>query len=139
MTTTQKDGSAQMLKETVEHVWLAGLGALALTEEEGSKFFRSLVKKGEGVEKRSLARVNDALEAARKAPADAIEKLQDRSDKVVENVMHRLGVPTRREISGLTRRIEGLAGSMEKKPRARRAATRTKTHAGMAAESTTAP
>ena len=38
--TTRKNGGTQAVRESVEQVWLAGLGALALTEEEGSKFFR---------------------------------------------------------------------------------------------------
>ena len=41
-------GRTPMLRDSVEQVWLAGLGALALTEEEGLRFFRRLVKKGEG-------------------------------------------------------------------------------------------
>ena len=53
--TTRRNGGTPAMRESVEQVWLAGLGALALTEEEGSKFFRALVKKGEGIEKRSRA------------------------------------------------------------------------------------
>jgi len=108
------------MRESVEQVWLAGLGALALTEEEGSKFFRALVKKGEGIEKRSRARLSDTIEAARNAPSDTMAKLERQVDTTLENVMHRLGVPTRRENSSLSRRIEGLAQSMEKTPRRRR-------------------
>lgn len=119
---TRKDGGTQAMRESVEQVWLAGLGALALTEEEGSKFFRTLVKKGEGIEKRSRARLSDTIEAARNAPTNTLSKLERQVDTTLESVMHRLGVPTRREISSLSRRIEGLAQSMERTPRARRAA-----------------
>jgi poly(hydroxyalkanoate) granule-associated protein len=111
------------MRESVEQVWLAGLGALALTEEEGSKFFRALVKKGEGIEKRSRARLSDTIEAARQAPSNTMSKLERQVDTTLENVMHRLGVPSQREISSLSRRIEGLAQSMEKTPRRRRSST----------------
>ena len=120
---TRRNGGTQVVRESVEQVWLAGLGALALTEEEGSKFFRALVKKGEGIEKRSRARLGDTMEAARNAPANAMSRIERQVDTTLENVMHRLGVPTRREISSLSRRIEGLAHSMEKTPRRRRATT----------------
>lgn len=120
---TRRNGSAQAMRESVEQVWLAGLGALALTEEEGSKFFRALVKKGEGIEKRSRARLSDTMQAARSAPSNTLSKLERQVDTTLENVMHRLGVPTRTEINSLSRRIEGLAQSMEKTPRRRRTST----------------
>lgn len=121
-TTTKKDGRTQTLQDSVEQVWLAGLGALALTEEEGSKFFHSLVKKGEVVERRSRARLDDVLVAAKRVPADAVATLERRTDDVFQNVMKRLGIPSRREIDGLTRRIERLtaSSSASAKPRARR-------------------
>lgn len=109
-------GTGAQARESVEQIWLAGLGALALTEEEGSKFFRSLVKKGEVVERRSRARVEGTVTAAKGAASVAVSKIERGVDNTMENVMHRLGVPTRREITGLTRRIEGLTKSMEKKP-----------------------
>jgi poly(hydroxyalkanoate) granule-associated protein len=61
---TRRDGPVETLQGSVEQVWLAGLGALALTEEEGSKFFHSLVKKGEVVEKKSKARLDGVVDAA---------------------------------------------------------------------------
>lgn len=120
---TRRSGGTQAMRESVEQVWLAGLGALALTEEEGSKFFRALVKKGEGIEKRSRARLSDTMQAARNAPSNTLSKLERQVDTTLENVMHRLGVPTRTEINSLSRRIEGLAQSMEKTPRRRRTST----------------
>ena len=48
----QKDlvETAGTVKESVQSVFLAGLGALSLAEEEGSKLFKKLVKKGEKVD-----------------------------------------------------------------------------------------
>ena len=123
---TIREGRSNAVRESVGEIWLAGLGALALTEEEGIRFFRSLVKKGAVVEKRSRARLGDTLAAAKGAPVKALSAIERRVDNSVESVMHRLGVPTRREITGLTRRIEGLASAMAKKPapaRPRRART----------------
>jgi poly(hydroxyalkanoate) granule-associated protein len=119
--TIRKDGRAQALQGSVEQVWLAVLGALALTEEEGSKIFRSLVKKGEVVERRSRARLDDVMIAAKRAPSAAIASIEKRTDDVVQNVLERLGVPSRRDIDGLTRRIERLTAA-EHKPKARRTA-----------------
>ena len=120
-TTIRKDGRAQALQGSVEQVWLAGLGALALTEEEGSKFFHSLVKKGEVVERRSKGRIDDVVDAAKRMPATAISTIERRTDETFQNVIKRLGIPTRRDIDLLARRIEKLTVTPASKPRARRA------------------
>lgn len=122
---TRRDGPVETLQGSVEQVWLAGLGALALTEEEGSKFFHSLVKKGEVVEKKSKARIEDVVDAAKKVPATAINTIERRADETFQQVMKRLGVPTRREIDLLSRRIEKLTAATPAKPKARRPAART--------------
>jgi hypothetical protein len=41
--------------EKSHDVWLAGLGALAVTEQEGSDLFQTLVKKGEELEQRLIS------------------------------------------------------------------------------------
>jgi poly(hydroxyalkanoate) granule-associated protein len=122
---TRKDGPVETLQGSVEQVWLAGLGALALTEEEGSKFSHSLVKKGEVVEKKSKARLDDVVSVAKKVPATAISTIERRTDETFKQVMQRLGIPTRKDIDLLTRRIEKLTAASTAKPRPRRPAART--------------
>jgi poly(hydroxyalkanoate) granule-associated protein len=122
---TRRDGPVETLQGSVEQVWLAGLGALALTEEEGSKFFHSLVKKGEVVEKKSKARIEDVVDAAKKVPATAMSTIERRTDETFQQVMKRLGIPTRRDIDMLTRRIEKLTAASPAKPRTRRPDSRT--------------
>jgi len=122
---TRREGPVETLQGSVEQVWLAGLGALALTEEEGSKFFHSLVKKGEVMEKKSKARLDDVVDAAKKVPATAISTIERRTDETFKQVMQRLGIPTRKDIDLLNRRIEKLTAAAPAKPRARRPASRT--------------
>ena len=121
---TRKDGPVETLQGSIEQVWLAGLGALALTEEEGSKFFHSLVKKGEVVEKKSKARLEEVVDVAKKVPATAISTIERRTDETFKTVMQRLGIPTRKDIDLLNRRIEKLTAVSAAKPRSRRPAAR---------------
>ena len=114
--TIRRTMSRPMLRDSVEQVWLAGLGALALTEEEGSRFFRSLVKRGEGFERRTKARLVKAMAAAREAPGSAMTRVEVGFDGAMSGALHRLGVPTQREITNLTRRVEGLASALERRP-----------------------
>ena len=118
---TRKDGPVETLQGSIEQVWLAGLGALALTEEEGS----SRVKKGEVVEKKSKARIEDVVDVAKKVPATAMSTIERRTDETFQQVMKRLGIPTRHDIDLLTRRIEKLTAASPAKSRTRRPVSRT--------------
>ena len=121
------------VKDAVTKVFLAGLGALAVAEEEGSKTFKKLVKKGEKVELPGLGmdrvqairteiegradqasdavkgRVNDAKYVA----GETATKTEDRVQEAVKTVMARLGVPTREELSELTASVERLTTNIE--------------------------
>jgi poly(hydroxyalkanoate) granule-associated protein len=130
-TTRKHTGRRTMLRDSVGQIWLAGLGALALTEQEGSRFFNTLVKKGEGFERTTKARLDKAVTQAREVPSTAMTRINGTLDETMNGIMHRIGVPTQREINSLARRVEGLAVSIEKRtaPPRRRRSTSTRTTA----------
>ena len=130
--------TAPMLRDSVGQIWLAGLGALALTEQEGTRFFKTLVKRGEGFERTTRARLDKAVASAREVPTNAISRIEETFDDTVTGVMHRIGVPTKREINGLARRVEGLAASLERRTATRRAAPKRKPARATRARRTTA-
>ena len=121
--------TTKMQKEVVESankIWLAGLGAMAVAEEEGNKLFKNLVKKGEGFEKRGkkqLARVQSTVEEQVESAVDKADstfgKFGKGFDAKVADTLNKLGVPSRMEIQKLTRRVEQLTkkvDSLNKKP-----------------------
>jgi poly(hydroxyalkanoate) granule-associated protein len=98
-------------------VWLAGLGALSMAEEESGKLFKSLIKRGEDVEKRGKDRVDKAMETVSgvKTVAESYwETFEGVVDDKVTAVIHRLGVPTKDEIEDLTKKVEDLTQSIDK-------------------------
>lgn len=100
-----------MLKESAQEIWLAGLGAFALAGDEGGKLFKQLVKRGEGMEKVNKARIHQLTARAESLRGDArvaVSRLTTPIEDGMTNAMHRLGVPTRREIQTLTRKVEEL-------------------------------
>src|SRR5262245_5390418 len=97
------------LAESAHRIWLAGLGALAAAEEEGSKVFSRLVERGKDVESRSKQQVQDVKSKAESAWSGVGEKI----DEKVTAALHRLGVPTRDEISELSRKVEELNRKVE--------------------------
>jgi poly(hydroxyalkanoate) granule-associated protein len=117
---------ARMIRKSAHEIWLAGLGALTLAEEEGSKIFKTLVKRGAGMEATNKARLEKLIAKVKPMREDAGARLQKVGvgmDNSMAAVLHRLGVPTRREIQGLTKRVEELTHSLERKrPRAKKPA-----------------
>lgn len=124
------------ITEPAEHIWLAGLGAMATAEEQGSKLFESLMKKGKVVQKHNTARLDDLKDRVkdlRSMPGNAMEKINENVDSGMAAVLHRLGVPTKREIGALTRRVEELTRSLEKKKATKARLDRRRSHRAKAA------
>ena len=123
------------VKDSAHQIFLAGLGALALAEEEGSKLFKTLVKKGEGFEKRGkkqFDKVSKTVEGQVDSALDQAEgawgKIGRSFDERVAGALQRLGVPSRMEIQKLTKRVEQLTKKVDQaKPKTttRRRSTRT--------------
>lgn len=108
------------LQESAHRIWLAGLGALSAAGEEGSRFFQSLVDKGEGIESKGregFEKARDEVEAsakkARQRVENAVDELWEKMDDRLTEAMHRFGVPTRDEIHSLTRRVEELNAKID--------------------------
>jgi poly(hydroxyalkanoate) granule-associated protein len=108
---TKKTSGLPMLKESAHEIWLAGLGAFALAGEEGGRVFKSLVKKGEGLEKINKTRIHQLTSRAQGLRGEAraaVAKVTTPIEAGMTNAIHRLGVPTRKEIATLTKRVEEL-------------------------------
>ena len=128
---------AKDLQASAHQIWLAGLGALAVAEEEGGKVFKSLVEKGEGMEergKKGLQDVSKRMKSAKGKAEKELEKLGDSFDDRVAGALNRLGVPTRSEVKKLIDRVEALTKKVDQlKPKKtttrKKATTRRKTKA----------
>lgn len=120
-TTTQERNVQEELKESVHRIWLAGLGALAAAEEEGTRLFTRLVDRGRDVEAKGKVEVDKVKAEVEKMKAKAENTFEDwgsRFDDALTTALHRLGVPTRDEIRNLTQRVEELNAKVESlKPR----------------------
>lgn len=129
MKKTRKNLEPRTIRRSAQQIWLAGLGAFALAGEEGGKLFGSLVKKGQGVEKlnksrleKVFSRVERVGERVRDNAGRAISRIGNPFDTGMSAALHQIGVPTRKEIVTLTKRVEELtrvvARSKAKAPKA---------------------
>ena len=144
--TTRRKKSAPDLQakvaQSANRIWLAGLGAFALAEEEGGKMFRSLIKKGAEYEEKGkdqLERIREQVESlaglarnkatqvagkVEKGAGKAWGRVGDNVDDAVGAALSKVGVPTKDEINKLTRRIEDLTQLVEKRVGGGKAAPR---------------
>ena len=105
------------VKDSAQKIWLAGLGAFALAEEEGGKLFDKLVKRGEGLESKGreeMDKVIKNLAAMRGRAEGTFGKVERKLDEQVAVVLAKMGVPSKDEISTLTARVEELTTLVEK-------------------------
>jgi poly(hydroxyalkanoate) granule-associated protein len=137
-TTKAAARAVPMLKQSAHEIWLAGLGAFALAGEEGGKLFKDLVKKGAGLEKTNKAligkRVDKLMARAERMQGDARQAVTRFAAPIEDGMtgaMHKLGIPTRREIQALTKKVEELTRVVAKaKTRATKRARKARAAAG---------
>lgn len=132
-----------VIGDAARQVWLAGLGALSIAGDESGKIFRTLVERGETFEDVAADRWDDVRDRLdmRRAAGNAVDRLTEGFDENMTDVLHRLGLPTKKEIDGLTRRVERLTRALEEKPtraRPRRATAKRRTTRTTRTTSTTA-
>jgi poly(hydroxyalkanoate) granule-associated protein len=116
---------AATVRDSAQQIWLAGLGAFGKTQEEGAKVFEALVKEGRHLEARTRkvagAKMSEvtrqfgrhASPATAKATA-TWDKLEQVFEDRVARALSRLGVPTKRDIHSLAKRVETLTASVQK-------------------------
>lgn len=96
------------IKSSANQIWLAGLGAFAKAQEEGTKVFDALVQEGMAVQART-AKVADAqLSDIRAKATGTWEKLEEVFEDRVQRALHSLNVPTKRDIDNLSKRVAEL-------------------------------
>lgn len=124
---------AAPVMESAREIWLAGLGAFSVAQQEsgkiieqGNKLFDRLVAEGSKLEKNTRkaaeAQVSDVrskvtgmkgevesrVDAVRQQAQDNWDKLENVFEDRVARVLGRLGVPTADEVRNLTRQVEAL-------------------------------
>jgi poly(hydroxyalkanoate) granule-associated protein len=102
------EGSSPLL-EAARKLLLASVGAVALAQDEVEDFVNKLVERGEIAEKDGKKLVRDLMERRKKETAKAETEL----DKRVEELLHRLNVPTKSDIEALSAKIATLTEKVE--------------------------
>ena len=136
--TMDKEVKLPVIGDSAYQLWLAGLGALSIAGDESGKIFKTLVKRGKTFEHAARGRLEDVRDRLdiRRAAEGAVDRLQGGLDEGMTDVLHRLGLPTKKEIEGLTKRVERLTKALEEKPVRTRARVATKRRASRTTQPT---
>lgn len=106
--------------DSAQQIWLAGLGALSRTQQEGGKFFDALVEEGVRIQekthaysqeqmKQARAQATPWVEAARKRTNAAVGKLEEAFDERIARAMKRMNMPSQKDVENLSARVDALA------------------------------
>jgi len=139
---TDKKDLIEDLKNSANKIWLAGLGALSMTDKEGTNYFKNLVQKGQDFEKLSIDKIKQLTDILKESLAEKVketkskaetvwekiegkidgtkikaetilEKIDNKLDERVATVLKRFGVPDGDEIAKIANRIDELSGTID--------------------------
>lgn len=99
--------------EAVRRVLLAGIGAVALAQDEIEEFVAKLVERGELAEAEGRKLVKDVLERRKAQLKEESHKAEGYLDRRLEALVARMNLPTRAEVAALQQRIAELAQKIE--------------------------
>ena len=123
---------AAPVMDSAREIWLAGLGAFSVAQEEsgklieqGNKLFEKLVAEGSKLENqtRGLAEsaiggirggVESKVESVRQQAVDNWDKLEGVFEDRVARVLGRLGVPSADDVNKLSARVQKLSREVSK-------------------------
>lgn len=102
-----------MVTSSAQQIWLAGLGAFAKAQAEGTKLFESLVKEGEAVQARTSKTAGTQVAQLTKTAAGAWDRFEHVFEDRVSKSLNKLGVPTYGDIQKLTKHVDVLNASVQ--------------------------
>jgi poly(hydroxyalkanoate) granule-associated protein len=114
---------AGSVKDSAQQIWLAGLGAFARAQAEGTKVFETLVKDGTTLQKKTQSAAEEKIgEVASKVTSMAgdvqakagqhWDKLEGIFEERTAKAMKKLGVPSAKDVDALVARIDELSAKI---------------------------
>lgn len=94
------------LAELARKVLLAGIGAVALAQEEAEAFVQKLIEKGEIAEQDGGILMKDLREKRK-------QRAEEYMDKRISTLIDRMNVPTKADINSLSEKIAEIAKKVD--------------------------
>ena len=104
---------AMTVKDSAQQIWLAGLGAFAKAQEEGGKVFEALVKEGETIQARTRKLTDEKIAVVAGKAAGTWDRLEQVFEDRVARALGSLGVPSKKDIDKLSKRVVELTAVVQ--------------------------
>lgn len=105
----------------LRRVLMAGIGAVALTQEQIEDFLNKLVERGEIADGDARKLLGDVLDRRKNILQSSTKKAEEEYEKRVEGLLSRMNIPTKGEIETLSEKIAELGDKVDELNRQRRA------------------
>lgn len=97
----------------LRRVLMAGIGAVALTQEQIEDFVNKLVERGEIADGDARKLISDVSEKRKRILTDQRKKAEGELDKSIEGILSRMNIPTKGEIDSLSRKLVDLSDKVD--------------------------
>jgi poly(hydroxyalkanoate) granule-associated protein len=108
-TETTEVNDRRSLLEATRKVLLAGIGAVALAQDEIEGFIGKLVERGEIAEQDGKRLFSEIMDKRKKSA----DKAEDEFTKRIEEILDRMNVPTKEDINKLGQKITNLTKKVD--------------------------
>lgn len=98
-----------MMTDIISKVINLGFGALIVTKENVEELIDEMVKKGEIKKDEAKAQVNELFKKVSSSKQEIVSMIE----KIVENVLHKLDIPTRNELQQMQKKLEEIIKRLE--------------------------
>ena len=116
---------AGQVKDSAQQIWLAGMGAFARAQAEGTKVFETLVKEGSSLQKKTQSAAEDKISEVTNRMTSMAGDVQakagqhwDKLETIFEQrtakALGKLGVPSAKDVDALVARIDELNAKVAK-------------------------
>lgn len=105
--------ASNALLSGLRRVLMAGVGAVALTQEQIEDFVGKLVERGEIADGDARKLVSDVIDRRKKTLQDSSKRAEEGVDRRIESLLARMNIPSKSEIETLSEKISVLSRKVD--------------------------
>jgi poly(hydroxyalkanoate) granule-associated protein len=108
-----KEKESRFFIDAARNILLASVGAVALAQDELEEIVDKLVERGEMAEKDGRKVMKELLDRRRQKVEKSRGALDDSLEQRIEDVLHKLNVPSKRDVDELNRKLTLLSEKVD--------------------------
>lgn len=105
--------SSNALLSGLRRVLMAGIGAVALTQEQIEDFVNRLVERGEIADGDARTLMADVVERRKRVVQEGSKRAEEQIDRRIEGLLARMNIPSKSEIEALSEKIGELSRKVD--------------------------